>query len=99
MSTPVEPIVTCLPRKHSEAFCTECHLAFGLVEDSPIRTVCAECFEKLGQPALCCDQCKQAIPPGEKCHLEWVLLCRSCTKTEGKRNERTYKCDTTAWSR
>lgn len=96
-SVPLHAIVS-QPRTDFEAFCKECGLSFTLLDESPLRTTCRECWEKLGRPALECEECGKAIPPGDKCHLEWTLWCRKCAKYHGKSDEKTYKCQTVAWS-
>ncbi len=75
-----EPIT--LPRTDWEAFCKECNLPFDLLEESPLRTTCLQCFEKLGCPALDCQECGKPIPPGETCHLYHQRLCLPCAARE-----------------
>lgn len=82
-----------LPRGHHEAFCTNCGLAFGLVSDSPLRHTCLCCYVKLGRPALECDHCHKAIPPGNPCHIEIICVCADCCRWY------FLSCNTKAWSR
>lgn len=79
-------------RGQKDAFCAECHMAFGLVDNSPLHHTCATCYEKLGQPALECDNCTKAILPGEEFHLRYACLCGNCAIAKGKHR------DTVAWS-
>lgn len=85
-------------RGHNESFCTECGLAFNLLRDSPLRLVCGECFEKLGRPALVCDDCRRAIVPGDKCHLAWCCLCVACARLRERTSWSQYPRETIAWS-
>jgi hypothetical protein len=81
-----------VPRGHYEAFCTNCGMAFVLVQDSPLRCTCQECWVSLGRPALECEHCRKGIPCGERCHLRNNLFCQDCAKRFGQ------VCETKAWS-